>query len=132
MPNDHARAMKAIRGLDYTVIFCRDLPAMTAFYQDVMGFERAPNLSDTWIEFRVGSTTLALTRPGGRFPSPAPEGPTLQLAFRVPPPAVAACAAALRAQGVEPLEDVADQPFGHRTLFFRDPDGNLLEISAEL
>jgi catechol 2,3-dioxygenase-like lactoylglutathione lyase family enzyme len=25
-----------------------------------------------------------------------------------------------------------DQPWGHRTLFFRDPDGNLLEIYADL
>jgi hypothetical protein len=25
-----------------------------------------------------------------------------------------------------------DQPFGHRTLFFRDPDGNVLEIYAEI
>ena len=25
-----------------------------------------------------------------------------------------------------------DQPWGHRTLFFRDPDGNLLEIYADI
>ncbi|WP_436437827.1 VOC family protein, partial [Enterococcus faecium] len=25
-----------------------------------------------------------------------------------------------------------DRPFGHRTLFFRDPDGNLLEVYAEI
>jgi len=25
-----------------------------------------------------------------------------------------------------------DQPFGHRTLSFRDPDGNLLEVFAEI
>jgi lactoylglutathione lyase len=25
-----------------------------------------------------------------------------------------------------------DQPFGHRTLFFRDPDGNLLEMFADI
>jgi catechol 2,3-dioxygenase-like lactoylglutathione lyase family enzyme len=27
---------------------------------------------------------------------------------------------------------VTDQPFGHRTVFFRDPDGNILEIYAEI
>jgi catechol 2,3-dioxygenase-like lactoylglutathione lyase family enzyme len=27
---------------------------------------------------------------------------------------------------------VTDQPFGHRTVFFRDPDGNVLEIYAEI
>jgi lactoylglutathione lyase len=25
-----------------------------------------------------------------------------------------------------------DQVFGHRTLFFRDPDGNLLEVFADI
>lgn len=25
-----------------------------------------------------------------------------------------------------------DHPFGHRTIFFRDPDGNVLEIYAEI
>jgi catechol-2,3-dioxygenase len=25
-----------------------------------------------------------------------------------------------------------DHAFGHRTLFFRDPDGNVLEIYAEI
>ncbi len=25
-----------------------------------------------------------------------------------------------------------DQPWGHRTLFFRDPDGSILEVYAEI
>lgn len=35
-------------------------------------------------------------------------------------------------RGVAILSGPTDQPFGHRTLFFRDPDGNALEIYAEL
>jgi catechol 2,3-dioxygenase-like lactoylglutathione lyase family enzyme len=35
-------------------------------------------------------------------------------------------------QGVELLSPPMDQAFGHRTLFFRDPDGNLLEVFAEI
>jgi catechol 2,3-dioxygenase-like lactoylglutathione lyase family enzyme len=34
--------------------------------------------------------------------------------------------------GVSLLSPPTDQPFGHRTLFFRDPDGNLLEVYAEI
>jgi catechol 2,3-dioxygenase-like lactoylglutathione lyase family enzyme len=30
------------------------------------------------------------------------------------------------------LEPPTDHAFGHRTVFFRDPDGNLLEIYAEI
>lgn len=126
--------LAALRSLDYTVIFCRDLPAMVAFYRDILECELDRALSDSWFEFRIGQTVLALSRPGGRFPAPAvDEGtPALQLAFRVPPPMVDACAEALRAKGVSLLDEPADQPFGHRTLFFRDPDGNLLEIYAEI
>jgi catechol 2,3-dioxygenase-like lactoylglutathione lyase family enzyme len=35
-------------------------------------------------------------------------------------------------QGVVLLSPPTNQPFGHRTLFFRDPDGNLLEVYAEI
>ncbi len=128
------QALRQIRQIDYTVIFARDLPAMRHFYETVLEFPLLRVLSERWIEFRVGANTLALTVHGGRFgdPSPASGGPMLQLAFRVPPPAVAECAAALAAKGVALIAPLTDHPFGHRTIFFRDPDGNVLEIYAEI
>jgi catechol 2,3-dioxygenase-like lactoylglutathione lyase family enzyme len=42
------------------------------------------------------------------------------------------CAQALRDKGVELLHPPTDQPWGHRTLFFRDRDGNVLEIYADI
>ena len=42
------------------------------------------------------------------------------------------CADELTRHGVDLLEPPTNQPFGHRTLFFRDPDGNLLEVYAEI
>jgi len=123
-----------IRQVDYTVIFARDMVAMRHFYETVMEFPLLRMLSDRWIEYRVGSTTLALTAQGGRFDdTPTPHGAaSLQLAFRVPPQAVAACAAALEAKGVALASPPTDHPFGHRTIFFRDPDGNVIEIYAEI
>jgi catechol 2,3-dioxygenase-like lactoylglutathione lyase family enzyme len=47
-------------------------------------------------------------------------------------PDVDRCADELVRHGVDLLSPPTDQPFGHRTLFFRDPDGNLLEIYAEI
>jgi catechol 2,3-dioxygenase-like lactoylglutathione lyase family enzyme len=78
--------------------------------------------------------TLALTTHGGRFddPPPAPGALSVQLAFRVAPPMVAACAAELEAKGVVLVSPPTDHPFGHRTIFFRDPDGNVIEIYAEI
>ena len=97
-----ASALRAIRHLDYTVIFARDLAAMRRFYADTMGFEVQRELGESWIEFRIGASVLALTRRGMLFddPSPPPGALSLQLAFRVAPSEVYACAAALRDAGV--------------------------------
>jgi lactoylglutathione lyase len=127
-------ALSHIRQIDYTVIFARDMEAMRHFYEAVMEFPRLRTLSDRWIEYRIGSTTLALTTHGGRFDDTPPVAGTLslQMAFRVPPQVVAECAAALEAKGVKLVSPLTDHPFGHRTIFFRDPDGNVLEIYAEI
>jgi lactoylglutathione lyase len=126
--------LRAIRGLDYTVVFVRDMAAMRRFYTEVMRFGVYFELGGgSWVELRVGGNILALTRPGGVIPDPVPPAGTacLQLAFRVRREEVDACEAALRAEGVEIVAPSTDQPWGHRTLFFRDPDGNLLEIYAD-
>ncbi len=127
-------ALSAIRQIDYTVIFARDMAAMRHFYGSVLGFPVLQELSASWIAYRIGSTTLALAQHGRRFPDPAPAAGvlSLQLAFRVPPPLVQACAQELSAAGVKIESGPTDEPFGHRTLFFRDPDGNVLEIYAEI
>jgi lactoylglutathione lyase len=83
---------------------------------------------------RVGSNILALAEPRSRFNDPLPPVGimSLQLAFRVAPQVVDACAAALAERGAAIVSPPTDQPFGRRTLFFRDPDGNVLEIYAEI
>lgn len=126
--------LKQIRQIDYTVIYARDLDAMRHFYEAVMEFPLLRKLSDRWFEYAVGANTLALTAYGGRFADtpPARGMLSLQLAFRVPPPAVAQCAAALEAKGVTLVAPMTDHAFGHRTIFFRDPDGNVIEIYAEI
>lgn len=127
-------AFTQIREIDYTVIFARDLAAMRRFYQGVMGFELTRELGASWIEFTVGNNTLALTEHGLLFTdAPTPQGAlSLQLAFKVAPDEVAKCAAELLEKRVPIEKPVTDQPWGHRTLFFRDPDGNVIEIYAEI
>ncbi|HEV8330112.1 MAG TPA: VOC family protein [Steroidobacteraceae bacterium] len=127
--------LRAIRALDYTVIFVRDLHAMRRFYTEVMQFEVYFELGDgKWLELRVGGNILALAEPGLVIPDRMPPAGTacLQLAFRVRREDVDACETALRAENVEIVAPATDQPWGHRTLFFRDPDGNLLEIYADI
>jgi lactoylglutathione lyase len=123
-----------IRSIDYTVIFARQMPKMREFYGSTMGFPLHRELSAKWVEYRVGSNILALAEPGTRFkdPLPAVGVMSMQLAFRVAPQEVDECAATLAERGVAIVSPPTDQPFGHRTLFFRDPDGNVLEIYAEI
>lgn len=125
---------QAIRAVDYTVIFVRDMTAMRRFYEDVLAFPLTRELSAGWIEYRIGGNTLALARPSRTAAdSPTPVGSaSLQLAFKVAPQEVDACADELVRHGVELLSPPTNQSFGHRTLFFRDPDGNLLEVYAEI
>lgn len=126
--------LRAIRNMDYVIVFARDMAAMRRFYADVMLFPLYRDVHPSWVEYRVGSTLLALTERGFVFNDPeAPKGAlSLQLAFRVTQAEVDACAAAFRKAGVTIVGEPTDQPWGHRTLFVRDPDGNVVEIYADL
>ena len=123
-----------IRSIDYTVIFARQMAAMRDFYATTLGFPVHRELGPKWVEFRIGCNLLALTERGSLFNDPLPPLGvlSLQLAFRVSPPEVEQCAETLKQRGVNILSGPTDQPFGHRTIFFRDPDGNVLEIYAEI
>ena len=58
-----SRAFKAIRAIDYTVVFVRDMAAMRRFYEDVLGFALLRERSLDWIEYQIGANTLALATP---------------------------------------------------------------------
>ena len=127
-------ALGGIGNLDYTVLLCSKMAETRAFYRDVMQFPIETDL-ENWVSFRVGSALLTL-RPRGWTHFPDGEtvagSASVQLAFRVPPPAVDSCHAELIAKGVPILRGPTDLPdWRHRTLFFRDPESNLIEIYAE-
>lgn len=132
--SDHA-GLGALRNLDYTMLLCRDLGPMRTFYVDVLGLEVQREVAGRYLELRVGATTLALRLRSRPYDGPPPETPaaSVQLAFRVPPPDVGVAARQLVERGVELLEPVHDLPdFGHRVLFFADPEHNVIEIYAEI
>ncbi len=132
---DQPTGLGAIRNLDYTMLLCDEIEPMRDFYADVLGFEIRHEVAGKWVEFHVGGTLLALRRRGRPYDGPSPSVPaaSVQLAFRVPPDEVAAAADQLADRGIEPLEPVADlDDFGHRVLFFADPERNVIEIYAEI
>ena len=125
--------LAAVDKLSYVIILCQDLPRMKEFYRGLFAFE-VDSESDTGLTFRAGGVLFSLrqrTRPydgqGTRS-----DLPGLQVAFLVPPAEVDRCHALLVERGVKILDPPADQPRGHRTVYFADPEGNMLEIYAEI
>lgn len=81
----------------------------------------------------VGATRgLAAADTAGRRGRSVPGSAAVQLAFRVPAPAVDACHAELVARGVPILREPTDLPsWRHRALFLRDPEDNVIELYGE-
>ena len=128
-------SLSQIRNFDYAILLCDKLEETRAFYRDVMKFPIETDL-ERWVSFRVGATLLTLRPRGsgivGADGRSMPGSAAIQLAFRVPPPAVDAWHEELVARGVPILRGPTDLPdWRHRTLFFRDPEDNIIEIYAE-
>ncbi|MFN8488028.1 MAG: VOC family protein [Caldilineaceae bacterium] len=125
--------LTAVQQLNYVIVLCDDLVRMKAFYRDLFAFA-VDSESETSLALRAGSVLLGLrlrTRDyDGR--GVRPEAPGVQLAFRVSPPEVDQCYAQLVAKGVTIVDPPTDQPRGHRTVYFTDPEGNILEVYAEI
>jgi len=126
----------SIRNLDYVVLLCEDLVRARGFYLEVMKF-RIERETSRWVSFHVGSGLLCLrprTLEGVFQDGPgAPGSASVQLAFRVSPPEIDECRAELIAQGVEMMGPPRDIPsWGHRAIFFRDSERNVIEIYAEV
>ena len=147
-----------LESIDHVNIVAGDLDLMVAFYRDVLGLTvtRRVTISGDWIDRVVGlagavGDVVYLELPAGprveliRYRNPPGAHPpgldisnTLglrHLAFRVTD--IHAATTTLRAAGVEPLSDVQTVPkeqvtyaggISKRLVYFRDPEGNLLEL----
>lgn len=125
--------LTAVEHLTYVIILCEDLARMKAFYQDLFGFPIETQTAES-MSFRAGSVLLGLRKRTRAYDGRSIDAasPGLQLAFRVSPTDVDQCYDQLLAKGVPILDPPTDQPRGHRTVYFSDPEGNLLEVYAEI
>jgi catechol 2,3-dioxygenase-like lactoylglutathione lyase family enzyme len=127
-----------VEGFDHVAITVADVDATIAWYERVLGAE-ALHL-DLW---RAGSMPIALLQLGASrlsvHPAAAPASPharqptagSADLCFRYDGP-VAEILGQLEACGVDVVEGPVPRPAsnGERgaSVYFRDPDGNLLEL----
>jgi len=126
--------LNKISNLNYVVLLCKDLALMKKFYNETM---ELPIQLDTglWVEMRIGDVKLTLAQRGRAFEGgPIPHNAAaVQLAFKVTPPEVDGCYAQLLERNVDIIEPPTDKDltyWQHRTLFFKDPEGNILEIAS--
>jgi catechol 2,3-dioxygenase-like lactoylglutathione lyase family enzyme len=125
--------LTAVTALSYAIVLCDDIARMKAFYRDLFGFP-VESESETTLAFRAGGVILSLRERTRPYDGRGARGvaPGVQLAFRVQPDEVEPCYRQLLAKNVVILDPPTDQPRGHRTVYFADPEGNLLEVYAEI
>jgi extradiol dioxygenase family protein len=119
------RSPEAPRGrVDFMAVPVRDRDRAEEFYGGLLGLERNPRSTDTWVEYETANVTLAFVDPAlaGQEFKTLPGG---ALALRVAD--VPAAVDELEAAGVEFAAGVIDSGVCHIAPF-SDPDGNGLML----
>ncbi|MCW3057422.1 MAG: Glyoxalase [Solirubrobacterales bacterium] len=129
----------SVRGLFETHVTVSDLKRSVSFYRDTVGLPVALELPERGAAFhwigQPGQAMLGLWSIGS-----APMGMRLHIAFDMTLADVHAAPEALKTQGLQPLSffgEPADEPsvigwMPAAAVYFRDPDGHMLEYIAML
>jgi predicted enzyme related to lactoylglutathione lyase len=107
--------------VDFIGVPVRDLKRADEFYGKTLGLERNPNSGERWIEYELGSVTIALISPEAMGPDFEPQPHQMPIALRVPD--VEEARHKLEAADVEFGKASIDSGVCH-IAGFTDPDGN--------
>ena len=131
--------MATLNGILETAVYVDDLGRAKRFYEDVMGLK--PMFSDrrlTAYDVAGQNVLLVFKRGASLQPAPMPGGGTipghdgagpLHVAFAVAADQLDGWEERLKANGVE-IEGRTDWPRGGKSIYFRDPDGHLIELAT--
>jgi catechol 2,3-dioxygenase-like lactoylglutathione lyase family enzyme len=121
--------------LEYGV-YVDDVPRSVEFYRRIFGFEQLQGdnrfcaLSvagrQVFLIFKKGGTLQPMPLPGGVLPPHDGSG-QFHFAFSIPEADLAAWEQRLGENGVA-IESRVTWPRGGRSIYFRDPDGHLVEL----
>jgi catechol 2,3-dioxygenase-like lactoylglutathione lyase family enzyme len=114
-------------------VYAPDLEAAERFYTDVLGMEVITRVEGRHVFFRCGGRVFlvfdpAATAAGGGIPSHGATGPG-HVCFAMAEDEIEAWRAHLQARGVA-IETDYTWPGGGRSLYFRDPAGNSVELGT--
>jgi catechol-2,3-dioxygenase len=117
--------MPNVSSLAELTLETRDLPAMERFYHDVVGLSVLAREDDR-IWLGIGDRTrLGLWSPGEKEFGDR-GGRHVHFAFSASPGRLDALAGRLREVGVD-VDGPVEHPGGDRSIYFRDPAGNVVE-----
>ncbi|MEV0720986.1 VOC family protein [Asanoa sp. NPDC050611] len=121
--------------LSIVTLGARDMDALRRFYR-ALGWPELPQGDDTWTGFLLGGVLLALfpvddltaeAAPGSEAPT-GWSGVTLACAVDTRDAVDRTYTAAVTA-GATPVAPATDRPWGGRSAFIADPEGNRWEIT---
>ena len=121
-----------------SALYAENLEAAAGFYGGVMGLEKIAEVAGRHVFFRAGDGVLLLFRPSATREAPKPdarlpvpphgaEGPG-HLCFAGTAEELEGWRGRLDSHGVE-VEADFEWPQGGRSIYFRDPAGNSIEIA---
>jgi catechol 2,3-dioxygenase-like lactoylglutathione lyase family enzyme len=131
--------MPALHGVLETSLYVEDLSRAAQFWEETIGLKalvpgdsrfRAYDAgrSSVLLLFEQGATLETVKLPGGTIPPHDGEG-RLHVAFAVSAEELPEWEQRLANAGVE-IEGRTDWPRGGRSVYFRDPDGHLVEFAT--
>jgi len=127
-----------IDGILETAVYVDDMEAAHGFYSGLLGLKRMvegerlyaydAGPAQTLLVFHRGHTGRDVETEGGTVPGHDTSGPG-HFAFRISSDQLQPWRSYLKGQGIAITSEVT-WPAGGRSLYFNDPDGNVLELAA--
>lgn len=138
MPGPEEEAVPTLSGILETAIYAADMERANRFYEEVMGLK--PMFADhrltaydvagrsVLLVFKRGASAQPSVVAGGTIPGHDGSGP-LHLAFAIDSSQLAAWEERLESHGVG-IEGRTNWARGGKSIYFRDPDGHLIELAT--
>lgn len=119
-------------------ILTNDVERMLKFYNEVLGFNISiqsgeyVELENEDVRFAICSREVMFNFTNYQQFNENPTGHRFELAFSLASKAeVDSTYSEIVKKGAVPIKEPADMPWGQRTAFFADPDGNVHELFAD-